>query len=185
MGCWEAGQTWSFRGSTSRNKVTVGEPAVGSLLMGFYLYIVWTVFCIWWCTCSFWEQSPPTFFNLLKLSLDFLFLIRNNFWQRISWLSQRWRTQRNAIRNVNCRIQWIIESLNAHCALWYSGEHACLSTYKFSIFTDWKWVLSFLRLTLIECLKVGLWPHWGRVIEWGFSQPFLSTWFGRRTVSFS
>jgi hypothetical protein len=28
----EAGQTWSFRGSKSRNKVTVGEPAVGSLL---------------------------------------------------------------------------------------------------------------------------------------------------------
>ena len=27
----EAGQTWSFRGSKSRNKVTVGEPAVGSL----------------------------------------------------------------------------------------------------------------------------------------------------------
>ena len=29
--CREAGQTWSFRGSKSRNKVTVGEPAVGSL----------------------------------------------------------------------------------------------------------------------------------------------------------
>jgi hypothetical protein len=27
----EAGQTWSFRGSTSRNKVSVGEPAEGSL----------------------------------------------------------------------------------------------------------------------------------------------------------
>ena len=52
--------------------------------------------------------------------------MKNNFWQRISWLSQRWRTQRIAISNVNCRIQWIIKSLNAHCALWYSGEHACL-----------------------------------------------------------
>jgi hypothetical protein len=29
--CREVGQTWSFRGSKSRNKVTVGEPAVGSL----------------------------------------------------------------------------------------------------------------------------------------------------------
>ena len=28
----EVGQTWSFRGSKSRNKVTVGEPAVGSLM---------------------------------------------------------------------------------------------------------------------------------------------------------
>ena len=28
---WEGGQTWSFRGSKSRNKVSVGEPAEGSL----------------------------------------------------------------------------------------------------------------------------------------------------------
>ena len=54
-----------------------------------------------------------------------------NFQQRISWLSHRWRTQRNAISNVNCRIQWIIESLNASCAPWYSEEHACLSVIKF------------------------------------------------------
>ena len=27
----KVGQTWSFRGSTSRNKVSVGEPAEGSL----------------------------------------------------------------------------------------------------------------------------------------------------------
>ena len=55
-----------------------------------------------------------------------------NFQQWISWLSHRWRTQRNAISNVNCRIQWIIESLNASCAPWYSEEHACLSVIKFS-----------------------------------------------------
>jgi hypothetical protein len=30
--CWKVGQTWSFRGSKSRNKVSVGEPAEGSLL---------------------------------------------------------------------------------------------------------------------------------------------------------
>ena len=29
----------------------------------------------------------------------------------------RWRTQQTAIRSVNCRIQWIIESLNANGAL--------------------------------------------------------------------
>ena len=29
--CGEAGQTWSFRGSKSCNKVSVGEPAEGSL----------------------------------------------------------------------------------------------------------------------------------------------------------
>ncbi len=27
----ELGQTWSFRGTKSRNKVSVGEPAEGSL----------------------------------------------------------------------------------------------------------------------------------------------------------
>lgn len=79
-----------------------------------------------------------------------------NFQQRISWLSHRWRTQRNAISNVNCRIQWIIESLNAPCAPWYSEEHACLSVIKFSTprvsrpFGDWTW----------RC-----WPHIGRLLS--------------------
>jgi hypothetical protein len=31
LGVTEIGQTWSFRGSKSRNKVSVGEPAEGSL----------------------------------------------------------------------------------------------------------------------------------------------------------
>ena len=31
VGGLEVGQTWSFRGSKSRNKVSVGEPAEGSL----------------------------------------------------------------------------------------------------------------------------------------------------------
>ena len=31
---WKVGQTWSFRGSKSRNKVSVGEPAEGSLING-------------------------------------------------------------------------------------------------------------------------------------------------------
>jgi hypothetical protein len=35
--CGEAGQTWSFRGTKSRNKVTVGEPAVGSLAICYWL----------------------------------------------------------------------------------------------------------------------------------------------------
>lgn len=33
----EAGQTWSFRGSKSRNKVSVGEPAEGSLKLIYYI----------------------------------------------------------------------------------------------------------------------------------------------------
>jgi len=39
----------------------------------------------------------------------------NHFQQRMSWLPQRWRTQRNAIRHANCKIQWVIKTLNASC----------------------------------------------------------------------
>jgi len=38
-----------------------------------------------------------------------------NFQQRMSGFPQRWRTQRNAIRNANCKTSWIIKILNAHC----------------------------------------------------------------------
>ena len=38
IGRREAGQTWPFRGSKSRNKVTVGEPAVGSLKSRYIAY---------------------------------------------------------------------------------------------------------------------------------------------------
>ena len=34
----------------------------------------------------------------------------------MSWLPQRWWTQRNAIRLANCISSWIIKILNAHCA---------------------------------------------------------------------
>ena len=33
----------------------------------------------------------------------------------MSWLPQRWRTQWNAIRHANRRIQWVIKILNAAC----------------------------------------------------------------------
>ncbi len=44
----------------------------------------------------------------------------------MSWFSQRWRTQRNAIRNVNCKTQWIIKILNANCASWLALKHVSL-----------------------------------------------------------
>ena len=39
---------------------------------------------------------------------------KSTFQRWISWFAQRWRTPRNAICNVNCRIKWIIKSLNAN-----------------------------------------------------------------------
>jgi len=53
----------------------------------------------------------------------------------MSRLSQRWWTQRNAIRNANCKTSWIIKFLNAYCAL-----------------------RLFLRAYLLECLKTPLVP---------------------------
>ena len=46
-----------------------------------------------------------------------------HFQQRMSWLPQRWRTQRNAIRHANCKIQWVIKTLNATCTS--LGEYVC------------------------------------------------------------
>ena len=46
----------------------------------------------------------------------------NHFQQRMSWLPQRWRTQRNAIRHANCKIQWVIKTLNASC----TSSEVCL-----------------------------------------------------------
>ena len=43
----------------------------------------------------------------------------------MSWLPQRWRTQRNAIRHANCKIQWVIKILNATCTSF--GEYVCWS----------------------------------------------------------
>ena len=44
----------------------------------------------------------------------------------MSRFPQRWRTQRNAIRNANCKTSWIIKILNAHCAFGIFPV-ACLS----------------------------------------------------------
>ena len=53
-------------------------------------------------------------------------------WQRISWFSQRWRTQQNAIRNVNCKTPWIIKSLNANGSNWFKHNYyTCLSIVSF------------------------------------------------------
>ena len=49
-----------------------------------------------------------------------------NFQRWMSRFPQRWRTQRNAIRNANCRTSWIIKILNAHCAFGIFPV-ACLS----------------------------------------------------------
>lgn len=49
--------------------------------------------------------------------MDRIINLSDNFWQWISWLLHRWRTQQIAITNVNRRILWIIKTLNALCSL--------------------------------------------------------------------
>jgi len=44
----------------------------------------------------------------------------------------RWRTLRTAIRNANCTTQWIIEPLNAYCAV-AVNDTACLVECRFQI----------------------------------------------------
>ena len=67
-----------------------------------------------------------------------------NFQQWMSRLPQRWWTQRNAIRNANCKTSWIIKTLNAHCAF-----RKCLKAY------------------LSECLYTPLIPSC-MVMDYGF-----------------
>ena len=86
-----------------------------------------------------------TKFNLKAL------LSRNtyNFQQWMSRLPQRWWTQRNAIRNANCKTSWIIKILNAHCAF-----RKCLKAY------------------LSECLYTPLIPSC-MVMDYGFDDNSL------------
>ena len=58
----EIGQTWSFRGSKSRNKVSVGEPAEGSLQ-------IQRVFTETSLNCSAWIGALDVFTVIIRLSL--------------------------------------------------------------------------------------------------------------------
>jgi hypothetical protein len=141
-------QTQSFRGSKSRNKVSVGEPAEGSLIsVVFHCYkgdFGPSSPSLSFCVPKFlWQASlPSTIYNSFNFTSASENFNNYNFQQRISWFWHQWRTQRNAISSVNYRIQWIIESLNAHCAPWYSIGHACSSVI----------------CTLKPCLVLGVCP---------------------------
>ena len=90
-------------------------------------------------------------------------LLIYNFQRWMSRLSQRWRTQRNAIRNANCRIQWIIKSLNAYCASGYTWEHSCLSVRSH---------LSTLSLELVYGYIIPPRTRWLPVTKSVVSHPF-------------
>ena len=66
----------------------------------------------------------------------------------MSRFPQRWRTQRNAIRNANCKTSWIIKILNAHCAFGIFPV-ACLFECLWTPLS----VDVFQQLDLCECLS--------------------------------
>ena len=75
--------------------------------------------------------------------------LKNNFWQRISWFSHRWRTQRIAISNVNCRSE--SSNLWTHLALpadliWGACLFEGRELFRADSFFNWKRVGSVLRV---------------------------------------
>jgi len=78
---------------------------------------------------------------------------------------QRWRTQRNAIRNANCRIPWVIKSLNAHCASGNPGSMPVWVSVIISHFLLWKkWIMGACQpssagtLLKLRALRLGSEP---------------------------
>ena len=142
---WEVRWTLSFRGRRSRNKVSVGEPAEGSLKI--IQPTLWIVFE--GTSASFLDEfvSSPSHthpINLRVWSLPFFVstsftkrrersINRNNSQQWMSWLSQRWRTQRNAIRSVICTVRepsnlWTHIALEASAKSMPAWASVCLLT---------------------------------------------------------
>ena len=92
--------------------------------------------------------------------------IHYNFQRWMSRFPQRWRTQRNAIRNANCKTSWIIKILNAHCAfgifpvaclsecLWISlSVGVVLWRYVWlDVVWHWQWTISFVVFAgVLDC----------------------------------
>ena len=87
----EDDQTWSFRGSKSRNKVSVGEPAEGSLpFVILWLTPLWIVPSRWgecwilkWSTCCF---SPICATNCVFLRTFFsISCVRSDLHKTKTW----------------------------------------------------------------------------------------------------
>ena len=146
---WEVRWTLSFRGRRSRNKVSVGEPAEGSLQI--IQPTLWIVFrrCTRKRTSNAFEMCIFTlpYTPYITTSMKFTFFVssfcqkkeerkndnRNNSQQWMSWLSQRWRTQRNAIRSVICTIRepsnlWTHIALEASAKSMPAWASVCLLT---------------------------------------------------------
>ena len=78
---------------------------------------------------------------------------KNDDFQRwISRLVYRWRTLRTAILNANCTTQWIIETLNAHCAAVVIPQHAWSSVVSKPYSLKQRFVSIYNKCILSGCL---------------------------------
>ena len=76
----------------------------------------------------------------------------------MSWLPQRWRTQRNAIRHANCKIQWVIKILNATCTSF--GEYVCWSVCSSPRFYILSWSIKYA--SVLMDVKIYFIPRWNQ-----------------------
>ena len=159
---WEDGRTWLSRGSKSRNKVSVGEPAEGSLLK----FVIVVSGFLWpaelrricWMDCC-WLLSFDCFITLHDGYLG-------------SWIDE----ERSELRYV-MRTAEVCESLNlwTHIALPSScWEYACWSVIWlvclfFSTLSmrwwgwyddDWWWLLQYCRPPLKWMILIGGLFNW-------------------------
>lgn len=105
------------RGSKSRNKVAVGEPAAGSFRK-FSNNEKTSLFT--WKAYILAERKKPLISTRSRILLGDEF--EHNLQRWMSWLSNRWRTRQHAIIRMNCRIKRIIKPLNATCALGFRSS---------------------------------------------------------------
>ena len=96
--------------------------------------------------------GDSTYILLCCLTPSHMTQMPYDFQQRMSWLPQRWRTQRNAIRNAICIFSWIIKSLNAHCTACNYRQYAYLSVCK-PPYSQQNYVYAFYRWRMTMCLN--------------------------------
>jgi hypothetical protein len=149
-------------------------------------HFFFTRIMVTWIEPRIWSQWVCAVCRLLDAPLPFSKTngYIYNFQRWMSRFPQRWRTQRNAIRNANCKTSWIIKILNAHCAFGIFPV-ACLSECLWIPLSvgllTWAWLVWATFLSWID-YGVVLLVCWWTPLEWCCSflhtDMMLSHWTG-------
>lgn len=113
-----------------------------------------SIVCFHECESRLWVALY--LFSVVIVLITSFLLMKDNFQQWISWLLHRWRTQRNAIRNVNCRsVTHRNFERTLHLVVFRQVcLFECLCTLSFSLFFFWGGSLFFF-LDLFWVKKKG------------------------------